>query len=183
MILAQTIKGYGLGEAGEGKMTAHQAKKLTTDDLKAFRDRFNIPITDDKIEQAPFFRPAEDSAEIQYLKERRAALGGFLPTRRQRGDVLPAPSLERFEVVLKDTGYDSKRLVEAVHSLLGHRIAAGKHGRGQRRALGPPRGSARVEKGREALCGIVQPAWGRPRRRHRRSRSHHRSHVARRTCR
>ena len=81
VILAQTIKGYGLGEAGEGKNITHSQKKLNEEELKEFRTRFNIPISDDKIAQAPCYRPADDSPEINYLKERRAALGGCLPKR------------------------------------------------------------------------------------------------------
>jgi pyruvate dehydrogenase E1 component len=81
VILARTIKGYGLGEAGEGKNITHQQKKLNESDLRSFRSRFGIPISDDEIAEAPFYRPPEDSAELQYLRERRNALGGFLPTR------------------------------------------------------------------------------------------------------
>jgi len=81
VILAHTIKGYGLGEAGEGKNITHSQKKLNEDELKEFRTRFNIPVSDHEIAEAPFYRPAEDSPEMQYLKERRAALGGSLPKR------------------------------------------------------------------------------------------------------
>ena len=81
VILAQTIKGYGLGEAGEGKNITHSQKKLNEEELKEFRTRFNIPVNDDEIAQAPCYKPADDSPEIKYLKERRAALGGCLPKR------------------------------------------------------------------------------------------------------
>ncbi len=81
VILARTIKGYGLGEAGEGKNITHQQKKMNEADLRHFRDRFAIPIADDRIADAPFYRPDEGSAEIRYIKERRAALGGFVPRR------------------------------------------------------------------------------------------------------
>jgi len=81
VILAHTIKGYGLGEAGEGKNITHSQKKLNEDEMKEFRTRFNIPISDDDIAEAPFYRPADDSPEMQYLKERRAALGGSIPKR------------------------------------------------------------------------------------------------------
>jgi len=81
VILAHTIKGYGLGEAGEGKNITHAQKKLNEDELKEFRTRFNIPVSDDQIAEAPFYRPAEDSPEMQYLRERRSALGGHLPQR------------------------------------------------------------------------------------------------------
>src|SRR6187549_3180026 len=76
VILARTIKGYGLGEAGEGKNITHQQKKLNESDLRVFRTRFGIPISDDDIADAPFYRPADDSTELQYLRERRKALGG-----------------------------------------------------------------------------------------------------------
>jgi pyruvate dehydrogenase E1 component len=81
VILAQTIKGYGLGEAGEGKNITHSQKKLNEDELKEFRTRFNIPISDDQIAAAPFYKPAADSPEMQYLKQRRKELGGSLPQR------------------------------------------------------------------------------------------------------
>tara|TARA_B100000315_G_scaffold230633_1_gene241243 strand:+ start:10613 stop:13315 length:2703 start_codon:yes stop_codon:yes gene_type:complete len=82
VILAHTIKGYGLGEAGEGKNITHQQKKLNDEELKQFRDRFDIPIPDKQLHDAPFFRPAEDSDEIQYLLEQRRELGGFVPSRK-----------------------------------------------------------------------------------------------------
>jgi len=81
VILARTIKGYGLGEAGEGKNITHQQKKMNEEDLRHFRDRFGIPIPDDRIADAPFYRPDEASPEVQYVRERRQALGGFVPTR------------------------------------------------------------------------------------------------------
>ena len=91
VILAQTIKGYGLGEAGEGRNVTHQQKKLNEDELRHFRDRFNIPIPDDRLPEAPFYRPAENSPEIEYLRERRRALGGPLPSRKTRSE--PVESL------------------------------------------------------------------------------------------
>jgi len=84
VILAKTVKGYGLGEAGEGKNVTHQQKKLTEDELRFFRDRFEIPISDQDLPDAPFYLPPEDSEEIQYLRERRRALGGPVPERRVR---------------------------------------------------------------------------------------------------
>ena len=80
VILARTIKGYGLGEAGEGKNITHQQKKMNEDELRAFRTRFGIPISDAEISKTPFYRPAEDSVEIKYMRERRKALGGYVPT-------------------------------------------------------------------------------------------------------
>ncbi|RMF97619.1 MAG: pyruvate dehydrogenase (acetyl-transferring), homodimeric type [Gammaproteobacteria bacterium] len=104
VILAKTVKGFGMGEAGEGKMIAHQAKKLDIDDLKAFRDRFNIPVSDAEIDQVPFCRPPEDSEEIQYLRRCREKLGGYLPVRREIAKPLPAPPLESFQAQLEGTG-------------------------------------------------------------------------------
>jgi pyruvate dehydrogenase E1 component len=104
VILAKTVKGYGMGEAGEGRMTAHQAKKLDVDDLKAFRDRFNIPISDAEIDEVPYFRPPDDSEEIRYLHERRRALGGFLPARRVTVQPLAVPGLEMFKAQLEGSG-------------------------------------------------------------------------------
>ncbi|PXX38184.1 MULTISPECIES: alpha-ketoglutarate dehydrogenase [Burkholderia] len=82
VILAKTMKGYGMGTAGQGRMTTHQQKKLDVDDLKAFRDRFRLPLSDSDVEQLKFYKPAEDSPEMRYLHARRAALGGYLPRRR-----------------------------------------------------------------------------------------------------
>lgn len=97
VILAKTIKGYGLGEAGEGKNITHQQKKLNDDELKNFRTRFGIPISDDEIHNAPFYKPDDNSPEIKYLKERRAALGGSVPKRIVKNPVVQAPPEELFE--------------------------------------------------------------------------------------
>lgn len=96
VILAKTIKGYGLGEAGEGRNITHQQKKLNEEELRRFRERFDIPIPDDKVAEAPFYRPPEDSPEIQYLKARRKALGGPVPSRRQPKVKLKPPKWEDF---------------------------------------------------------------------------------------
>ncbi|NIP47192.1 MAG: pyruvate dehydrogenase (acetyl-transferring), homodimeric type [Gammaproteobacteria bacterium] len=104
VILAKTVKGYGMGEAGEGQNITHQQKKMGDHALKAFRDRFDIPISDDEIADAPFYRPAEDSPEIKYMRERREALGGYLPARRAKADPLEVPALSAFESQLKDSG-------------------------------------------------------------------------------
>ena len=104
VILAKTVKGFGLGKAGEGQNPAHQQKKLDDDALKAFRDRFNIPVSDDEIAKLPFKRPAEDSEELRYLRERRAALGGFLPARRVSAPPLVVPPLEAFQPLFESTG-------------------------------------------------------------------------------
>ncbi len=96
VILAKTIKGYGLGEAGEGRNVTHQQKKLNEKELREFRDRFNIPVSDEEIADAPFYRPHVHSPEMRYLRERRRELGGFLPERRIRVEPLRTPSLEAF---------------------------------------------------------------------------------------
>ena len=103
VILAKTIKGYGMGPAGEGMNITHQAKKMDLDDLKGFRDRFQIPVPDDQIAEVPIYRPPDDSVEIKYLKERRAALGGGIPQRRRRSVSLEVPTLSAFEAQLKST--------------------------------------------------------------------------------
>ena len=97
VILAKTVKGYGLGEAGEGKNITHSQKKLNEDELKEFRTRFSIPISDDEIAKMPFYRPSEDSAEIRYIKERRKALGGYVPKRVVKTAPLKTPSEELFQ--------------------------------------------------------------------------------------
>ena len=104
VILAKTVKGYGMGEAGEGQNITHQQKKMGEDALKAFRDRFHIPISDDEIADAPFYRPPEDSEEIKYLLERRRSLGGFLPQRRRDAKPLTIPDISLFDAMLKGTG-------------------------------------------------------------------------------
>ena len=96
VILAKTVKGYGMGDAGEGHNVTHQQKKMGEDALRAFRDRFHIPLTDDQIADAPFYRPPADSPEIRYLRERRHALGGFLPAREDRAEPLAAPGIDLF---------------------------------------------------------------------------------------
>ena len=97
VLLAQTIKGYGLGESGEGKNITHQQKKLNEDELATFRTRFGIPISDDQVAKAPFYRPPEDSEEMQYLHRQRRALGGYVPHREPSAPPLPAPPGELFE--------------------------------------------------------------------------------------
>jgi pyruvate dehydrogenase E1 component len=105
VILAKTVKGYGMGAAGEAQMITHQAKKMGLDALKQFRDRFNIPVDDEDIEKLPFVRFDEDSEEMEYLRARREALGGSLPTRRQKADNgLKAPELSLFKSQLEATG-------------------------------------------------------------------------------
>jgi len=104
IILAKTVKGFGLGQAGEGQNVAHQQKKMDLDALRAFRDRFNIPIADKDLDAVPFYKPAADSEELAYLHERRKALGGYLPSRRAKSEPLPVPPLEIFKTQLDGTG-------------------------------------------------------------------------------
>jgi pyruvate dehydrogenase E1 component len=104
VILAKTVKGYGMGEAGEGQNITHSQKKMGEESLKAFRDRFNIPIPDDQISSAPYFKPPADSPEMTYLHERRAALGGYMPTRRAKSNDLTIPPLDAFKALLDGSG-------------------------------------------------------------------------------
>ena len=103
VILAKTIKGYGMGEAGEGLNIAHQAKKMDVDDMRAFRNRFAVPVHDDDIAKVPFYRPPDDSEEMRYLKERVRAQGS-LPQRRRRSETLAVPALSAFDAQLQSTG-------------------------------------------------------------------------------
>ncbi len=103
VILAQTKKGYGMGHWGQGRMTAHQQKKLEDDALLAFRDRFALPLSDDDVRQLRYFKPVDDSPEMKYLHQRRQALGGYLPARIGKSDALPAPSLESMAKYLEGT--------------------------------------------------------------------------------
>ncbi|KAA0910977.1 pyruvate dehydrogenase (acetyl-transferring), homodimeric type [Pusillimonas sp. ANT_WB101] len=104
VILAKTIKGYGMGHVGQAKNPTHQQKKLDMDSVREFRDRFNIPVPDDKLDDLPYFKPSADSPEMKYLHERRNALGGFLPRRRMKADEhFTAPKLEVFKAVLEPT--------------------------------------------------------------------------------
>lgn len=97
VILAKTMKGFGMGSTGQGRMTTHQHKKLDVDELLAFRDRFALPLTDEDVADLKFYRPAPDSDEMQYLQRRRTALGGYLPRRRQRASTVPpAPRSAKF---------------------------------------------------------------------------------------
>ncbi len=104
VILAKTVKGYGMGMAGEGMNITHSQKKMAEAHLKAFRDRFNIPISDDQIGAAPFYKPPADSAEIQYIHQVRERLGGYLPARRDDAAPLETPELEAFGPLLEGSG-------------------------------------------------------------------------------
>ncbi|MDR3065012.1 MULTISPECIES: pyruvate dehydrogenase (acetyl-transferring), homodimeric type [Comamonas] len=104
VLLVKTVKGFGMGKVGEGKNNVHQTKKLSDEDIKAFRDRFNIPIPDSQIADIPFYKPADDTPEMKYLHERRKALGGYLPHRRQQADEhFTAPALDTFKAILEPT--------------------------------------------------------------------------------
>ena len=104
VLLVKSIKGYGFGKYGEARNTAHNTKKLDDEAIKAMRDRFQLPIPDDKLPEVPFFKPSDDAPEMQYLHERRKALGGYLPQRRQKADeVLIVPELSAFKAVLEPT--------------------------------------------------------------------------------
>ena len=105
VILAKTVKGYGMGAAGEGKNIAHQVKKMDMDAIKHYRDRFNIPVSDDKLADLPYYKFDEDSVEMKYLRERREALKGYMPRRLAKStEELPAPALKAFEAVTKGSG-------------------------------------------------------------------------------
>ncbi|MCG7980436.1 MAG: pyruvate dehydrogenase (acetyl-transferring), homodimeric type [Candidatus Thiodiazotropha endolucinida] len=104
VILAKTVKGYGMGVAGEGQNITHSQKKMGEAALKAFRDRFNIPISDDQIGAAPFYKPPTDSPEMQYMHQRRQDLGGFLPQRRSKVEPLQVPALDEFKTLLEGSG-------------------------------------------------------------------------------
>ena len=104
VLLIKTVKGFGMGKSGEGKNTAHQTKKLTDEDIKAFRDRFNIPVSDEDLPDLPFIKPAPNTPEMTYLQARREALGGYLPKRRPTADeTLVVPDLSAFQTVLDAT--------------------------------------------------------------------------------
>ncbi len=107
VVLAKTVKGYGLGEAGEGKNISHQQKKMNEKELREFRGRFNIPVSDDVIADMPFFRPATDSPETKYLLEKRKALGGFVPARVVKPVVLDVPKLEHFAELVKGSAREA----------------------------------------------------------------------------
>jgi pyruvate dehydrogenase E1 component len=119
VILAKTIKGYGMGRAGEGLNITHQQKKLDDEALKEFRDRFNIPVSDAEIANVPYYRPADDSEEIRYLHERRKALGGYLPQRRTTAPALQVPGLEAFGALLESTGEREISTTMALVRILG----------------------------------------------------------------
>ena len=118
-ILAKTVKGYGMGEAGEGKNPTHQIKKLGGDALKAFRDRYRIPIADEQLKEAPYYKPPDNSPELTYMRERRKALGGPVPERRFEKKALPVPPLEELKPLLEASGERDLSTTMAFVRLLG----------------------------------------------------------------
>ncbi|MCB1795073.1 MAG: pyruvate dehydrogenase (acetyl-transferring), homodimeric type [Candidatus Competibacteraceae bacterium] len=119
VILAKTVKGYGMGESGEGQMIAHQAKKMTHDALRQFRDRFQIPVADEQLAEIPFVQFPEGSSELSYLRERRQALGGYLPSRRAKSAALEIPPLTTFDRLLKASGEREISTTMAFVQMLG----------------------------------------------------------------
>jgi pyruvate dehydrogenase E1 component len=103
VILAKTIKGYGMGESGEAQNITHQQKKMSLESIRRFRDRFQIPVPDDKLEEVPLVKFAEGSKELEYMRARRMELGGYLPTRRRKSQALEVPPLSTFDRFLKST--------------------------------------------------------------------------------
>ena len=129
VILAQTIKGYGLGEAGEGRNVTHQQKKLNEEELKHFRDRFDIPISDEDLASAPFYKPDEDSEEIKYLIERRKELGGFLPKRNREKTGFEMPESSLFDEFFKGSGKREVATTMAAVQMLGKLLKDKKIGK------------------------------------------------------
>jgi pyruvate dehydrogenase E1 component len=130
LILPKTVKGYGMGESGEGQMIAHQAKKMTHDALRGFRDRFQIPVSDADLESVPFVKLAEDSPEMKYLRARREALGGYLPSRRRKSTSLTIPPLSTFQRLLDSSGEREISTTMAFVQMLGTLVrdkVIGKH--------------------------------------------------------
>ncbi|MGB8419198.1 pyruvate dehydrogenase (acetyl-transferring), homodimeric type [Paraburkholderia sp.] len=130
LILPKTVKGYGMGESGEGQMIAHQAKKMTQDALRGFRDRFQIPVADEDLAKVPFIKLADDSPEMKYLHARRADLGGYLPQRRRRSASLQVPPLDTFKRLLEPTGTREISTTMAFVQMLGTLVrdkTIGKH--------------------------------------------------------
>ncbi|REJ89228.1 MAG: pyruvate dehydrogenase (acetyl-transferring), homodimeric type [Planctomycetota bacterium] len=119
VILAKTIKGYGLGEAGEGRNVSHQQKKLNEDELREFRSRFGIPISDDEVAAAPFYKPSPDSPEMKYLHERRQELGGYLPARSTASVTIETPTIDEYKEFLEGSGGREISTTMALVRLLG----------------------------------------------------------------
>ena len=133
VILAKTKKGYGMGKAGESKMTAHQTKSLDLEALKEFRDKFDLPINDEKLARLDFYKPGENSAEIKYLKQRRKELGGFVPHRNVANIKIETPSIEEHsKFLLKDADREystTNGIIRILGSILKHKQLGPKIGR------------------------------------------------------
>ena len=121
VILAKTIKGYGTG-SGEAQNIAHNVKKVDLPSLRSFRDRFGIPVDDDQLESLPFYRPAEDSPEIKYIKQSREKLGGFVPQRRSKSISIPTPPLATLKAILDGTGEREISTTMAFVRILSHLV-------------------------------------------------------------
>jgi pyruvate dehydrogenase E1 component len=119
VILAQTTKGYGMGSAGQGLNNSHQTKKLTEEALRQFRDRFALPLSDGQVEKLQYLRPPPDSVEMRYLQERRAALGGYLPSRQSRARAIALPGAESFVAATRESGDRQLSTTMAAVRLLG----------------------------------------------------------------
>ncbi|QZP17692.1 pyruvate dehydrogenase (acetyl-transferring), homodimeric type [Methylophilales bacterium] len=104
IVLAKTVKGYGMGDAGEGQNITHQQKSMDIESLKTFRTRFDLPISDEEVENLAYYKPGKDSPELKYMMERRNALGGFLPIRKKQGNKLNVPSIDAFSKQLESSG-------------------------------------------------------------------------------
>lgn len=126
VILAKTVKGYGMGEAGEGRNITHQQKKLNEKELREFRDRFGVPMSDEEVANAPFYRPPLESPETKYLLERRKALGGFVPARKIKPETIEIPNRDYFSEFLKGSGKlaasTTMAFVRVLSKLLRHEI-------------------------------------------------------------
>jgi pyruvate dehydrogenase E1 component len=129
IILAQTIKGYGLGEAGEGRNVTHQQKKLNEQELLEFRSRFGIPLSDEEAKKAPFFKPPDDSEEIQYLKKRRDELGGYLPKRLDEAPPLELPDEKIYDELLEGSGDRELATTMSMVGLMGKMMGDKKMGK------------------------------------------------------
>ena len=191
VILAQTKKGYGMGHWGQGRMTAHQQKKLEDEALLAFRDRFALPLSDEDVRNLRLFKPADDSPEMKYLHQRRQALGGYLPARAAKGEALPAPSLESMAKYLEGTQGREQSTTMIFVQLLSQWLQGSQHRqahRAHRRRRGahlrhagavPASGDLLVGRpdlraGGQGRAALLQGGQGRPdpRGRHHRGRRH-----------
>ena len=190
VVLARTVKGYGLGEAGEGKNITHQQKKLNEDELAAFRERFGIELSDEQLHKSPFFRPSDDSPEMQYLQSRRKSLGGFVPSRKPTETKVTANLEPIFEEFYAGTD-DRKVSTTMVFVKMLAKMLRDEDDRQARRAHRPRRGAhvrhggavpagrhllarrAALRAGRQRHAAVLQGSEGRADLR----RGHHRGRV------